>query len=145
MNLFGVLDVSQSALTAQRVRAEIAVTNLANAETTQTVEGGPFVRQHVVFAARKLAGKLTGSSDFGTKAAKAVSVDGLIADNSTPVQRYEPGNPEADASGFVSYPSIEPLEEMVDLQSAVRSYELNAGAVQATKHMIQQSIDILRS
>jgi flagellar basal-body rod protein FlgC len=73
-----------------------------------------------------------------------VRVDQVVADPAPPVQRYEPGHPDADARGFVSYPAINPVEEMTDLLGAVRAYELNASAVQASKAMIQQSLDILR-
>ena len=62
-----------------------------------------------------------------------------------PVMRYEPGNPDADKSGFVAYPAINPVSEMVDLMGAVRAYQLNASAVGAAKQMIQESIDILKS
>jgi flagellar basal-body rod protein FlgC len=61
-----------------------------------------------------------------------------------PIRRYDPGNPEADKQGYVSYPNVNPSEEMVDLMGAARSYDLNASAIQATKSMIESSIDILR-
>ncbi|HUA01630.1 MAG TPA: flagellar basal body rod protein FlgC [Candidatus Aquilonibacter sp.] len=145
MNLFGVLDISGSALTAERERAEIVTSNLANAETTNTPEGGPYKRMQVVFASTHP--RPTGFSDALASVAdlqvQGVQVQSVVADSTAPIQRYDPGNPEADAKGFVSYPNVNPSEEMVDLMGAARSYDLNASAIQATKAMIQSSIQIL--
>jgi flagellar basal-body rod protein FlgC len=77
-------------------------------------------------------------------AGQGVQVTQVVADASAPVQRFQPGHPDADAQGYVSYPAINPVEEMTDLLSAVRSYELNASAIQATKNMLQQALEILR-
>lgn len=148
MNLFGLLGVSGSALTAERYRAEVATTNLANSETTRTPEGGPYQREVVVFRSQPasqfkllLAGSIAGSE---MASSAGVQVDGVVTDPTPPLRRYEPGHPDADESGYVAYPAISPIQEMVDLMGAERSYELNASAVQATKQMIQQSIQILR-
>ncbi len=146
MNLFGVLDVSGSALTAERERAEIATSNLANMETTSTPEGGPYKRVQVVFTATHsqstgFSSTLASVSDLQ---AEGVRVEGVVADTAPPVRRYDPGNPEADAQGYVWYSNINPSEEMVDLMGAARSYDLNVSAIAATKSMIESSIDILR-
>lgn len=146
MNLFSVLDISGSALTAERERAEIVTSNLANAETTSTPEGGPYKRVQVIFGAARpqepaFSHALASVSDLQ---AQGVRVEGVVADSTPPVRRYEPGNPQADADGYVSYPNVNPSEEMVDLMGAARSYDLNASAIQATKAMIESSIDILR-
>ncbi|MGA7685911.1 MAG: flagellar basal body rod C-terminal domain-containing protein, partial [Terriglobales bacterium] len=74
----------------------------------------------------------------------AVRVAAVVGDARPPVMRFEPGHPDANAQGYVAYPQVDPVEEMTDLLSAVRAYELNASAVQATKNMIQQSLDLLR-
>jgi len=140
MNLFQVLDVSGSALKAERLRAEIVAGNMANAETTRTPDGGPFKRRMVVFASQPV----TGSTPSDPAAAQGVGVQQILTDNTPPVRRYEPSHPDADNQGYVSYPDIDPIQEMVDLMGAVRAYELNASAVQATKSMIQQSFDLLR-
>ena len=133
MNLFGVMAVSGSGLKAQRVRAEITAANLANVETTRTADGTPYQRQHVVFGARQssFAGVMSGAN---ASKQMGVQVEGLLTDQAPPLKRFEPSNPDADEQGFVSYPDINPVEEMTDLM----------GAVQATKNMIQQSIDILK-
>lgn len=151
MNLFGILGISGSALLAQRRRAEVVASNLANAETTRTPEGGPYQRQHVLFAARRpsfasrLASFWSGArSGPGEFRARTVQVAGVVADTTPPERRFEPGHPDADAQGYVEFPAINPIEEMVDLMGAARSFQANAAAVQATKHMIQQSIELLR-
>ena len=144
MNLFGMLQVSGSALLAERQRAEVVTSNLANVETTRTSEGGPYRRQLVVFRAQRVPQFPMLAADLKPVAARAVRVDQVLADRSAPVERYEPGHPDADARGFVAYPAINPVDEMTDLLGAVRAYELNASAVQASKAMISESLDILR-
>jgi flagellar basal-body rod protein FlgC len=168
MNLFGVLGISGSALTAERVRAEVTASNMANAETTRTADGKPFQRQQVVFqtiggteSEAHPAGPLAGSfaSSFQAQMANAswgsapgrmegeggVEVAGIVTDDSTGLRRYDPGHPDADKDGYVTYPDIDPLTEMVDLMGATRAYGLNVSAVQATKSMISTSLDILKS
>jgi len=144
MNLFGMLEVSGSALTAERQRAEVVTSNMANAETTRTAEGGPYQRQLVVFHARQARQFPMMLAALGSTATRGVQVDQVVADGKPPIRRYQPGHPDADAQGFVAYPAIDPVEETADLLGAVRAYELNASAVQATKTMIQQSLDLLR-
>ena len=148
MGLFDMLNVSASGLSAERQRAEVASTNLANAETTHTDTGGPYVRKEVVFSASnpsQFSTVLNRLGRFGHPTAGAVQVSGVIEDPTAPVMHYEPGNPDADKNGMVAYPAINPVSEMVDLMGAVRAYQLNASAVTAAKQMIQQSIDILKS
>jgi flagellar basal-body rod protein FlgC len=144
MNLFGMLEVSGSALTAERQRAEVVTSNMANMETTRTAEGGPYRRQLVVFRSRRMPQFPALLAGFGNVSARGVKVDQVIADAKPPLQRYQPGHPDADARGYVSYPAVDPVEETADLLGAVRAYELNASAVQSTKAMIQQSLDLLR-
>ncbi|HTR65164.1 MAG TPA: flagellar basal body rod protein FlgC [Terriglobales bacterium] len=149
MNLFGMLELSGSALTAERERAEVVTSNMANAQTTRTPEGGPYRRQLVIFRAERMRQfpfmlASFGNGGMSNVAARGVMVDRVIADPAAPLVRYEPGHPDADAKGYVAYPAINPVEEMTDLLGAVRAYELNAAAVQAAKNMITQSLDILR-
>lgn len=144
MNLFGMLQISGSALLAERERAEISASNLANAETTRTIEGGPYRKQNVVFEARHplsggFAATLASFTDIHTK---TVQVAGVVQDTSAPVRRYDPGHPDADATGYVSFPDVNPVEESVNLMEAARSYQLNVSAIQTTKAMIQAAIQI---
>ena len=179
MNLFGVMDVSGSALRAERVRAEVVASNMANAETTRTPDGGPYQRHHVVFEAAdagsfqeslvsQMHGGL-GSFGSGFKSAFAggfngasfdgasshgltspngvpggVGIAGVISDTSAPLMRYDPQHPDAGADGFVAYPDINPLTEMVDLMGATRSYGMNASAITAEKGMVSASLDLLK-
>jgi flagellar basal-body rod protein FlgC len=144
MNLFGMLEVSGSALGAERWRAEVVAANMANAETTRTPQGGAYHRQMLVFRAQPmprfstmLAGLHKATPDGG------VRVERVVADPSPMPRRYEPGHPDADSAGYVTYPNVNPVMEMADLLSAVRAYQLNAAAVQAAKSMLQQSLQIL--
>jgi flagellar basal-body rod protein FlgC len=146
MNLFGVMDISSSALKAERVRAEVVAANMANSETTRTADGGPYRRQQVVFEQAGqdgFASALLGSSAPQTVAG-GVQVAGVVSDASAPLERYDPSHPDADAAGYVAYPDINPLTEMVDLMGATRSYGLNATAVQAEKNMVSSSLEILK-
>jgi flagellar basal-body rod protein FlgC len=143
MNLFGVLDISSGALKAERLRAEVVAANLANAETTRTPEGGPYVRQQVIFSAARsthFGDLMQGLADTRVP---AVEVTGPVSDPTPAVLRYEPGHPDANAAGMVAYPAINPAQEMVDLMGAARAYQLNTAAVQATKNMISESLQIL--
>ena len=145
MNLFGILTISGTALLAERERAEVVASNLANAETTRTDEGGPYTRQHVVFAAERPFGlpfgqQLATMVDFS---ARGVQVDNVIADPTPPIRRFDPGHPDADADGYVSSPSINPIEEEVNLMGAARAYQANISAVQATKNMITSALELL--
>ncbi|MHB1021413.1 MAG: flagellar basal body rod protein FlgC [Acidobacteriaceae bacterium] len=166
MNLFGVLDVSGSALKAERIRAEVVAANMTNAETTRTPEGGPYRRQQVVFATatpdgeQSFASSLLGQVDGGSTpmvagnssigrwvqrradAEDGVEVAGVVTDQSAPLRRYDPQHPDAGQDGYVAYPDINPLTEMVDLMGATRSYGLNTSAIQAEKSMISDSLAI---
>jgi flagellar basal-body rod protein FlgC len=170
MNLFGVMDVSASALKAERVRAEVVASNMANAETTRTADGGPYQRHHVVFEAegggsfqQAMAGQMNGLSgglnggissglirglSSGVTADQTapggVAVTGVISDASAPLRRYDPQHPDAGPDGYVEYPDINPLTEMVDLMGATRSYGANASAITAEKNMVTSSLDILK-
>jgi flagellar basal-body rod protein FlgC len=117
---------------------------MANAETTRTAEGGPYQRRLVVFRSRRLPQFPALLAGLRQNAGQGVLVDQVVKDASNPVRRYEPGHPDADAQGYVAYPAVNPVEEMTDLLGAVRAYELNASAVQASKMMIQQALEILR-
>jgi flagellar basal-body rod protein FlgC len=148
MGLFDMLNISGSALAAERQRAEVTSANLANAETTHTDSGGPYVRKEVVFDSTRGSAFHTvfnGVGNFAQPPAGSVHITQVVNDTTPPVMRYEPGNPDADKSGYVAYPAINPVSEMVDLMGSVRAYQLNASAVNAAKQMIQESIDILKT
>ena len=165
-----MIDQSGNAMQAERMRAEVVAANMANAETTRTAAGVPYVRQHVVFAAGSgdpsFAGQLGDSLPLSANAnfaasssapllgqgsllgagniAPGVRIAAVVQDTAPPLKRYDPSHPDADAEGYVSYPDINPLTEMVDLMGATRAYGLNASAVQAEKSMIASSLALRR-
>jgi flagellar basal-body rod protein FlgC len=172
MNLFAMMETSGSAMQAERMRAEVVAANMANAETTRTATGGAYRRQHVVFAANpgdpEFADSLNaaaGTTAFGTAApgtlasapllplhlnnsgpvAPGVRIAAVVEDPAPPLKRYDPGHPDAGADGYVSYPDINPITEMVDLMGATRAYGLNSSAVQAEKGMITAALEIAKS
>ena len=149
MNLFGVMGISASGLSAERTRAEVVAGNMANAESTKTAEGGPYQRKEVVFQSQMPSGfpmQLAGAGNRmdAASAAGGVAVKAIVNDSAQPVMRYDPSHPDANADGMVAYPNINPVLEMTDLMSASRAYQMNASAVQAAKQMIQQSIELLK-
>jgi flagellar basal-body rod protein FlgC len=144
MNLFGMLELSGSALGAERQRAEVVASNMANVQTTRTPQGGPYRRQMVVFQSQRAPRFSLALAGLHSGTASAVRVAAVVSDQRPPVMRFEPGHPDANAEGYVAYPQVDPVEEMTDLLGAVRAYELNASAVQATKNMITQSLDLMR-
>jgi flagellar basal-body rod protein FlgC len=142
MSLFTSLQVSASGLAAQRARAEILVENMANAETTRTPEGGPYRRKDVVFSTDLQAGPF--SAVFQNELANGVRVADITVDDRDPEMRYMPGHPDADSSGYVAFPRMNPAEEMVDLMNASHSYQGNVAAMSAVKDMISKSIDLMK-
>jgi len=148
MNIFQSLEISGSALSAERQRSEIITANMANAETTHTEAGGPYRRKEVVFQANGASSfrfALASAGNSGAPTPGGVQISEVVDDPTPPILRYEPGHPDANKDGYVAYPAINPVMEMVDLMGSVRAYQLNASAVAAAKQMIQQSIDILKS
>ncbi len=167
MNLFGLMQTSGGAMEAERMRAEVVAANMANADTTRTAPGGPYRRQEVVFAADRGdpdflnsmnnaaggfgAGQLPGGAlpvlnPPGLDAvAPGVHIAQVVQDPSPPLKRYDPSDPDAGPDGYVSYPNINPLTEMVDLMGATRAYGLNGSAVEAEKSMIDSALEIAKS
>jgi flagellar basal-body rod protein FlgC len=149
MNLFGMMEITGSALHAQRIRAEVVAVNMANAETTRAENGTPYQRQSVVLQSANgdsfgSVMRRFGTVSEGTAPAGGVDVAGVVSSNVPSLRRYDPSHPDADADGYVSYPDINPVTEMADLMGASRSYGLNASALQAEKGMITASLDLLK-
>ena len=142
MSLFTSLQVSASGMAAQRTRAELLVQNMANVETTRTPDGGPYKRKDAVFSTEIQASPF--SAAFQNELSTGVSVADIVTDDRAPELRYMPGHPDADENGYVSYPNMNPAEEMVNLLNAQRSYEGNISAISAVKDMINHSIDIMK-
>lgn len=132
-------------MAAQRTRAELLVENIANAETTRTPEGGPYRRKDAVFTSEPMSGPFSSVLQSQMAGQTGVRVAEITVDDREPERRYLPNHPDADASGYVSVPRMNPVEDMVDLMGASRSYQANVSAMSAVKDMIQRSIDLLRS
>src|SRR5260370_33796565 len=143
MSLFSSISVSASGMAAQRTRAELLVENLANAETTRTPDGGPYRRKDVVFQADPQSSAFSSVFQSEFQSTGVVASD-VVTDTRDPDKRYMPGHPDADASGYVAFPRINPAEDMVDLMGASRGYDANIAAMSAVKDMIHKSIDLLR-
>jgi flagellar basal-body rod protein FlgC len=132
-----IFKVSATALEAQRVRMNTIASNMANAQTTKTENGGPYVRKDVVFSTMPIghdpAEKLEG-----------VRVSNIVEDRKPPITVYDPGHPDADENGFVSMPNINVIEEMVNMMMALRAYEANVKAFNISKGMFQKALELGR-
>jgi flagellar basal-body rod protein FlgC len=143
MDFFSSMDISASALSAERTRMNLISSNLANANSTRTADGGPYKRKDAVFSAAPAAGSF-GAALGQASAARRVEVSQIQEDQNPPRLQYEPTHPDADASGYVAYPNVNVVEEMADMISASRSYEANVTAAQAAKSMAIKTLDLGR-
>ncbi|MDD2896792.1 MAG: flagellar basal body rod protein FlgC [Aliarcobacter sp.] len=151
MGFFDGYNVSTSGMSAQRTRINVVSANIANAKTTHTLEGGPYKKQQVVFEDVLVAsGKKTNTNDIETTnnknsdlSLRGVGVKSIIQSDAKPVMRYEPAHPDADEKGYVAYPDINPVVEMVDLIEATRSYEANLASFNTHKNIDSKTLDII--
>jgi len=131
MDLFTAMDISASGLRAQRTRMNVISSNIANAHTTRTDEGGPYKRRDVILKSNSFEGQLT-----------SVEVEGIQTDPTPGERLYDPGNPDADDKGYVTMPNVNLMEEMVNMMNATRSFEANTIAVKAQKDMALKALNI---
>ena len=162
MGFLSSFDINGYGLSAQRARINVISSNIANAQTTRTAEGGPYRRREVVFKAinfdKELNAQLEKNSnmlkyedplnegDMGKIAsppAMSVVVDKIVRDDSEPKMKYDPSHPDADSKGYVAYPNINPVVEMSDLIEATRSYQANVSAVQSAKNIAESAISLM--
>lgn len=156
-------DISSYGLSAQRFRMDVISSNIANANTTRTSEGGPYQRKDVVFKAidfnKTLNEKIAGNSNMlgyenplddsflqenANPAIMSVAVDKVVRDESEFRYKYEPSHPDANEEGYVAYPNVNPVIEMSNLVEATRAYQANVSAFQSAKSIAQSAIDILK-
>jgi flagellar basal-body rod protein FlgC len=140
MDVLKTLDIAGSGLSAQRLRMQTISTNMANARTTRTPEGGAYRRRAPVFESNAV-------DPFGSaldQAMSGVEVAEVWQSDSPGIKRREPNHPDADANGDVWYPDINIMHEMVDLMTTGRSYEANATVVEATRDMAMRALEIGR-
>jgi flagellar basal-body rod protein FlgC len=143
MDFFNAMNVSSSALTAERTRMNLISNNLANAATTRTPEGGPYKRKDAVFSevpsTKSFAGTL---NRLKSAAPGGVEVTQIIEDPSPPRLEYNPTHPDADSEGYVAMPNVNYVEEMADMITVSRAYEANVTAAQAAKSMALKTLEL---
>lgn len=143
MHLFGSFAISASGLTAERLRLDLIANNLANVNTTRTTRGGPYKRQVPVFLERLQGEKDALTNRFRLQKA-GVEVNFIWEDPEPPRLVYDPSHPDANEGGYVAYPNINVVNEMIDLITASRAYEANLTTLEAAKNMAQRALEIGR-
>jgi flagellar basal-body rod protein FlgC len=131
------IDASSSALQAEQTRLDVIAENLANAQNTSDASGQVYRRKLVVFQS-----KLNDAMGAGTNTGSQVQVAKIVDDPSPLPKVYMPGNPKADAQGMVQMPNVNPLDEMVDMMTASRSYQANLQVISTGRSMFEQSLKI---
>jgi flagellar basal-body rod protein FlgC len=149
MGLFEAIGIAGSGLTAERVRMDVTAENLANADTTKAANGQPYQRQDVVLeqvGSEGFSGALSGAikQGEGSESQGGVRVAGIVNDTTADQQVYDPGNPEADAKGYVKMPNISTVTEMTDLISESQSYQSDVTAMQTAKSMFTATLGLLK-
>jgi len=135
MSVFDTIGIAASGLTAQRLRMDVAAANIANADSTRTAAGGPYRPESVVFRPMSVG---------PGAAAPGVSAVAIETPNRPPARVYDPGSPDADAQGFVSYPDVDVASQMADIMGAARAYALNSTVAQAAKQQALDALDLGR-
>ena len=148
MSLFDAISIAGSGLSAQRIRMDVTAENLANADTTRAANGQPYQRQEVRLQAvgsKAFNTALSGAMQQGEEVAPGgVRVTGIIADKTPDQQVYDPGNPEADARGYVKLPNVSTVTEMTDLITEQQSYQSDVTAMQTAKSMFSSMLGVLK-
>ncbi|HEX2731334.1 MAG TPA: flagellar basal body rod protein FlgC [Polyangiaceae bacterium] len=142
LSVFSALEVAASGLSAQRVRMNTIASNLANARTTRTEQGGPYRRQDPVFEVANLE-RANGPSLL-ERGASLVRVREIREDTRPGVMSYEPSHPDANPDGYVEYPNVNAVEEMVNMITASRAYEAGVTSIETIKGMARSALDIGR-
>lgn len=146
MDYYAAFEISASGMSLERIRLDTLALNLANANTTRAEDGGPYRPLRVIARARDVA-EFEGRIDalLNSHYPGGVEVTEIVAQEVEPRLVHDPGHPDADDRGFVAYPNINPVSEMVTLIEAVRGYEANVRALNAAKAMALSALDIGRS
>ncbi|MBC7331024.1 MAG: flagellar basal body rod protein FlgC [Synergistetes bacterium] len=151
MRIFKTIDISASALTAHRLWLDVIADNLANVNTTRTPEGGPYRRKMMIFESReKLFPEEVGFSfppfprSVPEFEGEGVRVKEIVEDPTPPRLVYDPNHPDADKQGYVAYPNVNVVREMVDMISASRAYEANLMTINTTRSMFMNALEIIR-
>jgi flagellar basal-body rod protein FlgC len=139
--LSAAMAASATALTVERTRIEVAVSNIANADSTRGPDGQPYRRRDVLLSTEPVT---TFDAVLGRLSATGVKVAGIVEDQAPFRRRYEPSHPDADADGFVSLPNVDTSEEMVDMLGAARAYQANLAAIGLIKDMVAKALELGR-
>jgi flagellar basal-body rod protein FlgC len=139
MPLNAAIGASASALAAERTRIEVAVSNMANAESTRGADGQPYRRRDVVLSSAPIE---SFDAALGKTGAVGVAVSDVVEDSSPFTRRYDPAHPDADAEGFVALPNVNVPEQMVDMLSASRAYQANLAAIGIVNDMVRRAMDL---
>jgi len=139
--LYGAISASATALDVERTRIEVAVSNMANAESTRSTDGQPYRRRDVMLASQPAQ---TFEDALGHAGAVGVRVAGIVQDQTPFRRRYEPSHPDADAEGFVMLPNVDGEQEMVDMLGAARAYQANIAAIGMIREMVAKSLELGR-
>ena len=150
MAFFDGYNVATSGMSAQRTRINMVSSNIANAQTTHTTDGGPYKKQNVIFEEVLLNSTNNNKKDNITETIDPLSLRGvgvreIIDSKDEAILKYEPEHPDANEEGYVAYPNINPVIEMVDLIEAMRSYEANVSAFKTQKDMDTKTLDIIKT
>lgn len=141
MKMFDTLAISASGLKAERLRMDTIASNVANANTTRTEEGGPYRRKVAVFQ-EKLQDEMQRIGFAGKNQGAGVEAIGIVEDQSPFKKIYDPGHPDADEDGYVELPNVNLLNEMVDMMAATRAYEANITVINSSKGMYAKALEI---
>jgi flagellar basal-body rod protein FlgC len=139
--LSAAVSASATALNVERARIEVAVSNIANAESTRTADGQPYRRRDVLLAEEPV---VSFDRVLGQASATGVKVAGIVQDQAPFRRRYEPSHPDADADGFVLLPNVDTSAEMVDMLGAARAYQANLAAIGLIKEMVAKALELGR-
>jgi flagellar basal-body rod protein FlgC len=144
MDVLTAMKISGSALKAERTRLNITAMNLANINTTRTMEGGPYRAKSVVFGARPLDREGSGGQNAAAANLRTVEVVEVVEDQTPFREVFDPAHPDANGDGMVLLPNVNLMEQMVDMMNAQRAYEANVAALDAVKSMAMRALDISR-
>jgi flagellar basal-body rod protein FlgC len=150
MSFFDGYNIATSGMSAQRTRINVVSSNIANAQTTHTIDGGPYKKQNVNF--QEILMGIKGEEKFNIKendvnalSLRGVGIKEIIESKDEPMMKFEPNHPDANKDGYVAYPNINPVIEMVDLVEAMRSYEANVSAFKTQKDLDTKTLEILKA
>jgi flagellar basal-body rod protein FlgC len=145
MGFYNSIEISASGLSAERLAMDVIANNIANANTTHAPGGGAFKRQLVVFGEKAGDSEQSAGAESATSSGGGVQALGIVNDNSPDRLVFDPSNPDADARGYVHYPNVSVVKEMVDMMAASRAYEANVSAIQESRNMTNAALNLLRS